>query len=1138
MQQIAKKRRSILTVEDDESIAAFLKDSLTGLGYAVIGASTGRDAVDLARTRRPDLLLIDTELAGETSGIAAAGDIRSWSDIPVVYLTGPSETRCPEPAGIAGPCGYVVKPVRLRALATAVETALRRHALDSRLRRSEQRFRSLFETCKDSILLIDRRTCSIVLVNPAACRLYGYPLDEFVRLKITDVSAEPEKTKACVAGAVPDVSLRLHRKKDGTVFPVEISGGFFTEDGVSLHTAFIRDISERTSVEQKLKESSLQLEEAADLAKIAYWEHDWTTDEFVFNDTFYELYGTTAEKEGGYRMPRMEYMRRFVHPDDLEELERQVARNRSRPRREGPEQYEHRAVRAGGEVIYILDRNRVVRDAEGRTAKVVGVNQDITEHKRMEEALREYEKVIENSPDAMVVVDAEYRYRAVNSAFLAHRGRDREHVIGHTIAELLSDAGMERIIRENLDRCFSGEAVQFEMRERHPGSEDIDIFVSCLPIFDAGGVDRVAATIRDVTASKKADEALRRSKRKYMALFETLRDGFASIAPDKKIVDANPSFLNMVGYTLEELRTMTYEDLSSGKWRTSTEDTILDQVMTRGYSDVYVKEYVRKDGTTFPAEIRAHLTPDEEDVPPGIWAFVRDVTERVKAEDALRESETKLRAILDGSRDAIGVSKDGALVFVNPAYASLFGYERADELMGKATPDLIAPADRERVMEILGKRRAGEWVPPFCELTGRKRDGTTFLMELSVSTYVLKGEHFALGILRDISEKRKLEEQLRHAQKMEAVGTLAGGVAHDFNNILTVIMGLANLMQMTVGADDILRPYIDQIVASSERAADLTRNLLAFSRKQRITLEPHTINGVVESTAKLLARLLPEDVVLETGLTREDTSSLVDVTQIGQVLMNLAANARDAMPHGGAITIRTERARLDDRFRRIHGFGHEGEYVRLSVSDTGAGMDKQTAERIFEPFFTTKEVGKGTGLGLASAYGIVKQHQGYITVSSMPSEGTTFDIYLPFYVSAPARDITRNAPAPGKGGNETVLVVEDDRDVRHMLSTVLRSHGYTTIAAVDGEDAIRVHADRKEEIDLAIVDVVMPGKNGREAYDAIKAVDPGLKGIFVSGYTGDIVIDKGIRSESADFLQKPISVETLLRKVREVLDRD
>jgi CheY-like chemotaxis protein len=370
---------------------------------------------------------------------------------------------------------------------------------------------------------------------------------------------------------------------------------------------------------------------------------------------------------------------------------------------------------------------------------------------------------------------------------------------------------------------------------------------------------------------------------------------------------------------------------------------------------------------------------------------------------------------------------------------------------------------------------------------------------------------------------------------MEAIGTLAGGVAHDFNNILTVIMGLGNLIQISLDPDDRNRPYIDQIVLSSERAADLTQSLLAYSRKQRTVLEPHHVGNVVSSTAKLLKRLLPEDITLRLDLTDESAVALLDVSQIDQVLMNLATNARDAMPGGGSLTIRTEKATLDGTFRKAHGFGRPGAYVHLSVSDTGVGMDEATMARIFDPFFTTKEVGKGTGLGLASAFGIVKQHNGYIIVTSSLSKGTTFDIYLPL------ADVTGRPRASGgaevKGGSETILVLEDDADVRRMIAKILSGQGYVALEASNGDDAIRVYREHRDRIGLVIMDVVMPGKNGKEVFDEIANIDPRVKAIFMSGYTGDIVIDKGVQKDKVDFLQKPLSIPQLLTTVRQVLDR-
>jgi CheY-like chemotaxis protein len=369
---------------------------------------------------------------------------------------------------------------------------------------------------------------------------------------------------------------------------------------------------------------------------------------------------------------------------------------------------------------------------------------------------------------------------------------------------------------------------------------------------------------------------------------------------------------------------------------------------------------------------------------------------------------------------------------------------------------------------------------------------------------------------------------------MEAIGTLAGGVAHDFNNILTVIMGFANLARMSVAEDDRLRPYLDQILISSERAADLTQSLLAFGRKQKITLAPRDINDVVRNGSKLLARLLRDDIELKLKLTEKAVVADAVLAQMDQVLMNLATNARDAMPNGGFLTIGTDVAVLDETFEKTHGFGRPGPYVRISVSDTGVGMDERTMTRIFDPFFTTKEVGKGTGLGLASVYGIVKQHNGYITVTSALLEGTTFDIYLPL---VEMKKHTATAGAEVRGGSETILVIEDDTHVRTLIMKILSDRGYTTLEAANGDEGIRSFDAHKDRIGLVILDVVMPGKNGKEVFDQIARIDPKTKAIFMSGYTGDVVIDKGVQKENVDFLQKPLSVANLLAKVREVLDR-
>jgi CheY-like chemotaxis protein len=370
---------------------------------------------------------------------------------------------------------------------------------------------------------------------------------------------------------------------------------------------------------------------------------------------------------------------------------------------------------------------------------------------------------------------------------------------------------------------------------------------------------------------------------------------------------------------------------------------------------------------------------------------------------------------------------------------------------------------------------------------------------------------------------------------MEAVGTLAGGVAHDFNNILTVLIGCGDLLRMKMRGDDPLRLYVDQMLASAEKAANLTQSLLAFSRKQQIKLKALNLYDVVKGTGKLLERVLSEDIQLKIAQAHQETVIMADPTQIEQILLNLAANARDAMPRGGLLSIETGVATLDNEFIKTHGYGERGKYALLSVSDTGIGMDETTKDHIFEPFFTTKEVGKGTGLGLSTVYGIVKQHNGYITVSSRRLQGTSFRIYLPLAVAKKTPEV----PLPEKmeRGTETILVAEDDSTVRTMTMDILNTYGYNTLEATDGQHAVEVFAERKEDIDLVLLDVVMPKKNGREAFEELRKIRPVVKVLFVSGYTGDVIIDKGVQSERIDFIQKPLSPNNLLRKVREILDR-
>jgi PAS domain S-box-containing protein len=539
---------------------------------------------------------------------------------------------------------------------------------------------------------------------------------------------------------------------------------------------------------------------------------------------------------------------------------------------------------------------------------------------------------------------------------------------------------------------------------------------------------------------------------------------------------------------------------------------------------------------------------DQEAVEALSVSFV-EALHRKRAERALYESEELLHSIMENANDAIFfVDKRGNIRFFNRKAGELYGYT-PDEVLGKSHSVLVPKRFQEvhqKWMEKYLSLEESAISGKIVEGIGERKDGSEFYAETSTAILKQEGETFLVTIIRDITERKQAEEEkiklqtlLSQAQKMEAIGHLTGGIAHDFNNILTAIIGYASLMQMKMKDDDPLRPNVNHILGSAERAANLTQSLLAFSRRQIINPQPVKINEIIYRTEKLLIRLLGEDIELKTILADEDPVIIADTGQVEQILMNLATNARDAMPSGGHLIIKTEMAEIDKQYIKTYGFGKIGHYVLLSVSDTGVGIDEKMLDKIFDPFFTTKEVGKGTGLGLSMAYGIVKQHDGYINCFSNLGKGTTFKIYFPFCRTEPSVDLSETqeaAPAP-LGGTETILLAEDDADVRKLSRDILEKFGYTVIETVDGDDAIRAFRENEGKVHLLLLDVIMPKKNGKEAHEEIKRINPDIKALFLSGYTANVIHKRGILDKGFNFILKPVSPTELLRKVREVLNK-
>lgn len=503
------------------------------------------------------------------------------------------------------------------------------------------------------------------------------------------------------------------------------------------------------------------------------------------------------------------------------------------------------------------------------------------------------------------------------------------------------------------------------------------------------------------------------------------------------------------------------------------------------------------------------------------------------------EELERFKAFIDHSNDAIFLIEvpTGRIVDVNESASRQMGWTRT-EFLNTSLLDLSdlgsCPSAENLIRAPL--ERGVERALAVTELY--KKDSGRFPAELTLNRMSSRDGTYVLVVARDIAERKQLEEQLLQSQKMEAVGQLAGGVAHDFNNILMVIMGYGDVLKKDPNLDDDQRRKVEQIIDAAEKAAQLTRSLLTFSRKQVMKPRTANLNDIVRQIQEFLVRIIGEDVRLKTIIGNDDLLAKVDSSQIEQVLINLATNARDAMPKGGLLTIETGFQVVDALFVQATGYGEPGRYAMISVSDTGVGMDEKTKSRIFEPFFTTKELGKGTGLGMAIVYGIVKQHNGFITVCSEPGIGTTFRLYLPLvHWNEPGTKAEGSSQAPLQGGTETILVAEDEAAVRKLVEEILTSYGYKVILAEDGEDAVEKFAVNRDKIRLVLMDMIMPKMSGREACVEIRKLNADVKVMYTSGYTTDIFQNRDSLDEGTDLIMKPVRPLELLRKVREMLDR-
>ncbi len=780
-----------------------------------------------------------------------------------------------------------------------------------------------------------------------------------------------------------------------------------------------------------------------------------------------------------------------------------------------------------------------IRDERGDTIGMVLAFRDITERKKAEMLLRREREtffaILQKAPYGVILLEKTGRYLYVNPQFTLITGYSLKDI--PTGKEWFRKAYPDATYRKRIIRTWVEDAARARPVDRtfgvHCKNGQVREIEMRSTILDDG---RIILTASDITERKSAEEALRASEEKYRELVQNANSIILRRDAAGNVTFFNEFAQKFFGYSEEDILgknvigTIVPEKDSSGR---NLAVMIKDIGREPENYSTNENENMLRSGERVWISWTNKPTYDNEGHIREILCVGNDITERKSAEEALR-----LQAqIIDQIHDSV-ISTDlaGHITIWNKGAERLFGYA-GEEAMGKHV-SFIYPEDQYQFLQdtVIGPlKAAGSYE---VELRNKKKSGEEFYVHLSLS--VLRGSNGVvtgiIGYHMDITEHKKLEEQLRHSQKMEAIGQLAGGIAHDFNNILTAVIGYANLLQMRLGEGNQLRSYVDQIIASSERAANLTQSLLAFGRKQILDPKAITVNEIIKSMEKLLARLISEDIELKTQFSDKDLTVFADAAQMGQVLMNLVTNARDSMPDGGKLTISTGLVQLDSVFVKRHAYGKPGMYAMIAVSDSGVGMSEKTRQRVFEPFFTTKEVGKGTGLGLAIVYGIVKQHNGFVNVYSELGHGSTFKVYLPLIRSAYGEEKEKSL-SPPVGGTEMILIAEDDVEVRKLTKNVLEEFGYTVVEAVDGEDAISKFLKHKRKVDLVMLDVVMPRKNGKEVYQYVRKVRPDIKALFTSGYTADVIHEKGVLDEGLNFVSKPVAPTDLLRKLRDILDQ-
>jgi PAS domain S-box-containing protein len=793
-----------------------------------------------------------------------------------------------------------------------------------------------------------------------------------------------------------------------------------------------------------------------------------------------------------------------------------------------------------GREIFIEWYDKTLKDRDGNTVGLIAVGQDITKRKRAAESLRKseqrYSLLFNNSNDAVFVhrIDKERfgNFIEINDVACTRLGYTREEFLKMSPVDI-DAGGMDEARRRALKVLTETGQCIFEMTHVGKFENKIPVEISAR-IFESEGALCVLSIAREITERKKTEEALRESEKKFRRFFEDDLTGDYISTAAGIILECNPAFLCIFGYkskaeAVGESITALYPELSE-------RDSIIDQLRVTGKLENYETIRKRKDGSLMIVNENIVAMFDENHNIAEIKGYVYDITERKQAEENLRESELKYKTLTEKSIAGIFIHQDDKYLFVNDKFAEMHGY-KAEELIGKCHYDLVHPDQKEVIKQRGHRRLSGEKVPNHYEIKRIRKDGEAVWHEIMLSDPVdYKGKPAIMGDEIDITERKQLESHLQKAQKMEAIGTLAGGIAHDFNNILFPIMCYTEMLLEDTDKSSPNYGSLNEIFTATKRASELVKQILAFSRERAQELKPLKIQHIIKEILKLVRSSLPQTIAIRQNIPNETPLVMADPTQIHQVLMNLMTNAYHAMEeNGGTLDISLSEVLLEPNNARVPDLP-PGEYVCLSVQDTGDGMDVQTMERIFDPYFSTKETGKGTGLGLAIVHGIAKSHGGDIQVQSEPGKGSTFTMYLPA-LKTTAKDTNTIVLSAIVGGTERILLVDDEEVIARMGQQMLERLGYQVTARTSSVEALEAFRANPERFDLIVTDMTMPNMTGIQFAREVKNINPNIPVIVCTGFSEQIN-EKNFKALGIDgYVLKPIIRRDIAEVIRKALDK-